>query len=63
MAPTYEGYTLDLQGATNRLGFPRDEKLDLYLVQQYLNVQLFIQPGGGFALELIITDSTKVPQR
>jgi hypothetical protein len=57
------GYTLDLMGTSNKVTFPREEKQDLYLAQQYLVLQLLIQPNAGFTLELIIADTTKVLER
>jgi hypothetical protein len=41
--------------------FPREEKQDLCLLQQYIVFQICIQSSVGFGLELIVSDSTKVP--
>jgi hypothetical protein len=43
------------------LSLPREEKKDLYLIQQYLVLQIFLYPGLPWNLELVLSDLTKVP--
>lgn len=47
----------------NKVVFPRDDKLEMCLLQQFLNVQMCVAPAANFTLEFVITDSTKVPSR
>ena len=39
---------------------PRDDKKDLYLIQQYLVFQIYLFPGMSWNIELTISDLTKV---
>jgi hypothetical protein len=43
------------------MALPREEKKDLYLIQQYLVLQIFIYPGLPWNVELVLSDLTKVP--
>ena len=39
---------------------PREEKKDLYLIQQFLTFQIYFFPGMSWNIELVISDLTKV---
>jgi hypothetical protein len=45
-----------------KLVLPREEKKDLYLIQQHLVLQIYIFPGLSWNLELVLSDLTKVPR-
>ena len=45
------------------MALPREEKKDLYLIQQYLVFQIFLYPGLPWNIELVLSDLTKVPPR
>lgn len=53
------GFILEVED--NKVVFPRDDKLELCLLQQFLNVQVCVTAGANFALEFVMTDSSKVP--
>ena len=39
---------------------PRDDKSSLYLIQQYLVLQIYLTSGMPWSIELVISDLTKV---
>lgn len=47
-------------GVNSKIIFPRDEKSDLALLQQYLVFQLFLPQFQAFGIDLVITDTSKV---
>jgi len=48
-------------GVNSKIIFPKDEKSDLALLQQYLVFQIFLPPPQlAFGIDLIITDTSKV---
>lgn len=49
-----------LEVEDNKAQFPRDEKLELCLLQEYLHLQLLVEPTANFTLELIMSDTVKV---
>lgn len=52
------GYVLEVED--NKAQFPRDEKLELCLLQEYLHVQVWVEPTANFTLELTMSDTVKV---
>jgi hypothetical protein len=39
---------------------PKEEKKDLYLIQQFLVFQIYFFPGLSWNIELVISDLSKV---
>lgn len=56
-------FVLEFLSASAKMALPREEKKDLYLIQQYLVLQIFLFPGLPWSLELVLSDLTKVPPR
>jgi hypothetical protein len=46
-----------------RMILPKEEKKDLYLIQQYLNLQIYFYHGLSWNIELVISDLTKTKRR
>jgi hypothetical protein len=42
------------------MALPREEKKDLYLIQQFLVLQIYFFPALPWSIELVISDLTKV---
>lgn len=46
-----------------KMCFPKEERKDLYLIQQYLVLQIYFFPGMSWNIELVISDLTKVSMK
>ena len=57
---SHPAYVLDFVSPTAKICFPREEKKDLYLIQQYLNLQIYLHPGMSWIIEMVVSDHTKV---
>ena len=45
-----------------RLSLPKEDKKELYLIQQFLVLQIHLFPGMAWNIELVVSDLTKVAQ-
>lgn len=45
------------------MALPREEKKDLYLIQQFLVLQIYFFPALPWSIELVISDLTKTKRR
>jgi len=53
-------YVLDFYTQNAKIVFPKEDKKDLYLIQQYLVFQIFFYPGMSWSMELVVSDLNKV---
>lgn len=53
-------FVLEFSSPTAKICFPKEDKKDLYLIQQFLVIQIFFFPGMSWTMELVISDLTKV---
>ena len=45
-----------------RLSLPKEDKKELYLIQQFLVLQIHLFQGMAWNIELVVSDLTKVAQ-
>lgn len=57
----YQAFVLEFNAAHSKLQLPKDDKKDLYLIQQYLVLQIYFFPGAPWLIEFSLSDLTKVP--
>ena len=55
-----KAYVLDFNSPTAKICFPREDKKELYLIQQFLNLQLYLYPSMSWIIEMVVSDHTKV---
>jgi hypothetical protein len=53
-------FVLEFTSANSKMHLPRDDKSSLYLIQQYLVLQIYLTSGMPWSIELVISDLTKV---
>ena len=51
---------MEFNTTTARISLPKEEKKDLYLIQQYLVFQIYFFPQMNWNIELVVSDLTKV---
>lgn len=58
-------FILALHGdsARSKIAFPKSSKQTLYLSQQYLVFQIFVQPGQSFSLEVVVVTQSNLKLR
>jgi len=53
-------YVFETLTPNAHLYLPREDKKDLYLIQQYLVLQIYFFPGLSWSIELTVSDLNKV---
>jgi hypothetical protein len=59
-----KSYIYELEGGLRtKMQFPKEEKQELALIQQFLVFQIFLPAGTPFSIEVVITDTAKNKRR
>lgn len=53
-------YVFDFSSASAKIVFPKEDRKELYLIQEYLNLQVWFYQGMAWSIQLTISDLNKV---